>query len=197
MPVPPFADMVKKDLADLQRLKDRVLPVKVGRAVQESVRENFRRGSFYGSAPWLTPLRTTLGFRGAGGRYGPLLSGRNHLMMSTDYFVPRPGTVVIISDTPYSNTHNEGEEIGVTPKMRKYFWARHLEDKKRYGVEAPETEFWKRMALKKPGSRIKIPRRHFLGPDKQVDRLVQGIVAKELENFIKTHNHGTAATRSH
>ena len=143
MPVPPFADMVKKDLADLQRLKDRVLPVKVGRAVQESVRENFRRG------------------------------------------------------TPYSNTHNEGEEIGVTPKMRKYFWARHLEDKKRYGVEAPETEFWKRMALKKPGSRIKIPRRHFLGPDKHVDRMVQEIIENELENFIKTHNHGTTVTRSH
>lgn len=183
--------MVKKDLADLQSLMDRVLPVKVGRAVQAGIRENFRRGNFYGSAPWLTPLRTSLGFRGAGGRYGPLLSGSNHLMMSTDYFVPKPGTVVIISDTPYSNTHNEGEEIGVTTKMRKYFWARHLEDKKRYGAKAPETEFWKRMALKKPGSHIKIPRRHFLGPDKAVDRTVNDIINNELENFIKSHNHGT------
>jgi phage gpG-like protein len=183
--------MVKRDLADLQRLRDRVLPIKVGRAVQAGVRENFRRGNFYGSAQWLTPLRTSLGFRGAGGKYGPLLSGSNHLMMSTDYYVPKPGTVVIISDTPYSNTHNEGEEIGVTTKMRKYFWARHLEDKKRYGAEAPETEFWKRMALKKPGSHIKIPRRHFLGPDKAVDRTVNDIINNELENFIKSHNHGT------
>ena len=191
MSVPNFSEMVKRDLADLQRLRDRVLPIKVGRAVQAGVRENFRRGNFYGSAQWLTPLRTSLGFRGAGGKYGPLLSGSNHLMMSTDYYVPKPGTVVIISDTPYSNTHNEGEEIGVTTKMRKYFWARHLEDKKRYGVEAPETEFWKRMALKKPGSHIKIPRRHFLGPDKAVDRTVNDIINNELENFIKSHNHGT------
>ena len=191
MSVPNFSEMVKRDLADLQRLRDRVLPIKVGRAVQAGVRENFRRGNFYGSAQWLTPLRTSLGFRGAGGKYGPLLSGSNHLMMSTDYYVPKPGTVVIISDTPYSNTHNEGEEIGVTTKMRKYFWARHLEDKKRYGAEAPETEFWKRMALKKPGSHIKIPRRHFLGPDKAVDRTVNDIINNELENFIKTHNHGT------
>lgn len=191
MAAPNFSEMVKRDLADLQRLRDRVLPIKVGRAVQAGVRENFRRGNFYGSAQWLTPLRTSLGFRGAGGKYGPLLSGSNHLMMSTDYYVPKPGTVVIISDTPYSNTHNEGEEIGVTTKMRKYFWARHLEDKKRYGAEAPETEFWKRMALKKPGSHIKIPRRHFLGPDKAVDRTVNDIINNELENFIKSHNHGT------
>ena len=191
MSVPNFSEMVKRDLADLQRLRDRVLSIKVGRAVQAGVRENFRRGNFYGSAQWLTPLRTSLGFRGAGGKYGPLLSGSNHLMMSTDYYVPKPGTVVIISDTPYSNTHNEGEEIGVTTKMRKYFWARHLEDKKRYGAEAPETEFWKRMALKKPGSHIKIPRRHFLGPDKAVDRTVNDIINNELENFIKSHNHGT------
>ena len=191
MSVPNFSEMVKRDLADLQRLRDRVLPIKVGRAVQAGVRENFRRGNFYGSAQWLTPLRTSLGFRGAGGKYGPLLSGSNHLMMSTDYYVPKPGTVVIISDTPYSNTHNEGEEIGVTTKMRKYFWARHLEDKKRYGAEAPETEFWKRMARKKPGSHIKIPRRHFLGPDKAVDRTVNDIINNELENFIKSHNHGT------
>lgn len=191
MSVPNFSEMVKRDLADLQRLRDRVLPIKVGRAVQAGVRENFRRGNFYGSAQWLTPLRTSLGFRGAGGKYGPLLSGSNHLMMSTDYYVPKPGTVVIISDTPYSNTHNEGEEIGVTTKMRKYFWGRHLEDKKRYGAEAPETEFWKRMALKKPGSHIKIPRRHFLGPDKAVDRTVNDIINNELENFIKSHNHGT------
>lgn len=191
MSVPNFSEMVKRDLADLQRLRDRVLPIKVGRAVQAGVRENFRRGNFYGSAQWLTPLRTSLGFRGAGGKYGPLLSGSNHLMMSTDYYVPKPGTVVIISDTPYSNTHNEGEEIGVTTKMRKYFWARHLEDKKRYGAEAPETEFWKRMAMKKPGSHIKIPRRHFLGPDKAVDRTVNDIINNELENFIKSHNHGT------
>ena len=190
MSVPNFSEMVKRDLADLQRLRDRVLPIKVGRAVQAGVRENFRRGNFYGSAQWLTPLRTSLGFRGAGGKYGPLLSGSNHLMMSTDYYVPKPGTVVIISDTPYSNTHNEGEEIGVTTKMRKYFWARHLEDKKRYGAEAPETEFWKRMALKKPGSHIKIPRRHFLGPDKAVDRTVNDIINNELENFIKSHHHG-------
>lgn len=191
MSVPNFSEMVKRDLADLQRLRVRVLPIKVGRAVQAGVRENFRRGNFYGSAQWLTPLRTSLGFRGAGGKYGPLLSGSNHLMMSTDYYVPKPGTVVIISDTPYSNTQNEGEEIGVTTKMRKYFWARHLEDKKRYGAEAPETEFWKRMALKKPGSHIKIPRRHFLGPDKAVDRTVNDIINNELENFIKSHNHGT------
>lgn len=31
MPAPAFADMIKKDLADLQKLRERTLPVKVGR----------------------------------------------------------------------------------------------------------------------------------------------------------------------
>lgn len=189
--------MVKKDLADLQRMMEHTLPVKVGRAVQASVRKNFRQGRFYKGEHWDTPIRTTLGFKGAGGQYGPLLSGSDHLMMSTDYYVPRPGAVVIYNNTEYAAIHNDGGQIAVTERMRKYFWARHLEDKKRYGVKAPETEFWKKMALKKPGSRIKIPRRHFLGPDDEVGRIVNKVLNKELENFIKTHSHGKVTSRSH
>ena len=117
MSAPDFASMVKKDLADLQKLRDRVLPVKVGRAVQASIRENFRKGSFYGSSPWQTPLRTSLGFRGAGGQYGPLLSGNNHLMMSTDYYVPKPGTVVAGSAKLQNlkANHNYKEKTVITP----------------------------------------------------------------------------------
>ena len=75
-------DIAQEDLKELQRLQRRVLPVKVGRAVQSSVRENFRRGDFYGGQDWEQPLRSKLGFSCAGGQYGPLLSGSNHLMMS-------------------------------------------------------------------------------------------------------------------
>lgn len=196
MPAPDVEKMIRENLEDLKKLYLRTLPVKVGRAVQSSVRENFRKGRFYSDQAWQTPLRTSLGFRGAAGQYGPLLSGTNHLMMNTDY-EPLPGRVIIRNTEVYAATHNDGEEIGVTERMKRFFWAKHLEHKERMGVEAPETEFWKRMALKKPGSRIKIPRRHFLGPSKEVDAIVKDVVDKELQEFIKTHSNGKATGKSY
>ena len=196
MPAPDVEKMIRENLEDLKKLYLRTLPVKVGRAVQSSVRENFRKGRFYSDQAWQTPLRTSLGFRGAAGQYGPLLSGTNHLMMNTDY-EPLPGRVIIRNTEVYAATQNDGEEIGVTERMKRFFWAKHLEHKERMGVEAPETEFWKRMALKKPGSRIKIPRRHFLGPSKEVDAIVKDVVDKELQEFIKTHSNGKATGKSY
>lgn len=196
MPAPDIEKMIRQDLEGFKRLWQRTLPVKVGRAVQASVRENFRQGRFYGGERWQTPLRTSLGFRGAAGQYGPLLSKRNKLMMDTD-LEPLPGKVIIRYNKIYASTHNEGAEIGVTQRMRRFFWAKHREHKQRMGVNAPETEFWKRMALKKPGSRIKIPRRHFLGPSKEVDAIVQAVVDKELQEFINTHTNGKTTGKSY
>lgn len=192
MPAPDIEQIIRRDLEDLKKLYTRTLPVKVGRAVQSSVRENFRQGSFYGGERWQTPLRVTLGFRGAPGQRGPLLSGSNHLMMNTDY-QPLPGRVIIRNNEVYAATHNDGEDIGVTERMKRFFWAKHMEDKKRLGAESPEAEFWKNMALKKPGSKISIPRRHYLGPGPQVDALVQEVIDKELQEFINTHFNGTTA----
>ena len=196
MPVPDIENMIRQDLEDLKRLYLRKLPVRVGVAVRDSVRQNFRNGKFYNGESWETPLRTSLGFSGAAGQYGPLLSRSNHLMMNTDY-QPLPGKVIIRNTAIYASTHNEGEDIGVTQRMRRFFWAKHYEHKKRMGPEAPETEFWKRMALKKPGSKIKIPRRHFLGPGKEVDTIVQAVVDKELQEFINTHSNGKITGKSH
>ena len=196
MPAPDLENMIRSSLEDLKRLYLRKLPVRVGVAVRDSVRQNFRQGNFYGGERWQTPLRTSLGFRGAAGQYGPLLSGSNHLMMNTDY-QPLPGKVIIRNTAVYAATHNDGEEIGVTERMKRFFLAKHLEHKQRMGVEAPETELWKRMALKKPGSRIKIPRRHFLGPGKEVDAIVQAVVDKELQEFINTHTNGKTTGKSY
>lgn len=74
--------IVAADLYNLNRLRDRVLPIKVGRTVVDSVRENFRAGGFYGQ-PWQDVKRHQLGFHGVDGYYGPLLSRTNHLRDST------------------------------------------------------------------------------------------------------------------
>lgn len=196
MPAPNIAAAIKKNVDELIRLQTRVLPVKVGRAVQASVRENFRKGRFYNGQPWQTPLRTDLGFHGAGARYGPLLSGSNHLMMSTDY-VPMPGRVLIRNNEIYAPVHNDGAAITVTSKMKRYFWARQIESRKRFGDDSPEASFWKNMAIKKPGSSIRIPQRHFLGPSPEVDRIVKGIVDAELQNFIKNIDNGRITPGAH
>lgn len=189
---------VKKALKKLTILQHRTLPVKVGKEVVSSIRQNFRSGGFYGDA-WKKTKRQEVPFKGARGSYGPLLSKSTHLMSNTDY-LPGAAKVTIRNTAPYAGYHNEGAEAKVTRKMKKYFWAKYYEagggrKAKSGGGKAsgktgkpkkknPEAEFWQAMALKKPGSRIKIPKRQFLGPSPKVDTIVSGIIDKELENFI-------------
>lgn len=196
MPAPDLIGMVQEDLKELLRIQQRVLPVKVGVAVRDSVRENFRKGRFYNGQNWQTPLRTSLGFTGARGQYGPLLSGSDHLMMSTDY-VPLTGQVIIRNPVEYASVHNDGDQIPVTQRMKKFFWAKHYEAEELRGKGSVEADFWKNMALKKPGGRIKIPRRHFLGPDRAVDKIVKNTIDTELQKFVKQHSNGKTTASTH
>ena len=205
MPAPDLQGEINKALKELMRLKDRVLPVKVGRAVRDSVRNNFRKGGFYGQT-WKPPMRTDLGFEGPS--YGPMLSGTNHLMMSTDY-VAEPGRVIIQNSLIYAQIHNEGGEITVTKRMKGYFWsmyyrrgmvgqmygqAKGKKNQQKAETLNQEAMFWRAMALKKVGSKIKIPQRKFLGDHPEVERLVKSIINAELTNFI---NNGMHLRRSH
>ena len=53
-------------LKKLERVRDRELPVRAGRAVVYGIRDNFNRGGFY-NRPWKTPIRSKAGFRGSHG----------------------------------------------------------------------------------------------------------------------------------
>lgn len=194
MPGSDIRKIIQQNIEDLRRINDRVLPVKVGRAVAESVRQNFRRGGFYGS-PWKQPIRRSLGLDGAEGQYGPLLSRQNHLMSSTDY-IPGTARVTIRNDAEYAEIHNEGGDITVTSRMKRYFWSRYYRNgqtgqsmsPRKAAAREGESEFWKRMALKRVGSTIQIPQRHFLGESPHVDRTVHDIIDKELKQFINGIN---------
>ena len=199
--VPEIEKIIRKQLADLNRLRDRVLPVKVGRAVMESTRQNFREGGFYGRE-WKDTKRRTIGFADADGRYSPLLSRQNHLMSSTDY-VPGNGRVTIQNKVEYAQIHNEGGHIPVTVKMKRFFWAKYYsagansqlyggKNKQKADAFAGESGFWKGMALKKVGSMIRIPRRQFLGDSPQVEKIIEDITKKELQNYINGINNRTS-----
>lgn len=90
--------------------------------------------------------------------------------------------LVFSSSQPYASIHNEGGEITVTAKMKKYFWAKYLEAGKQ-GIEADQ---WKAMALKKLGSKIKIEQRRFIGDHPEVYNSVKRAVDANLDDLNQT-----------
>src|ERR1035437_1370089 len=86
--------------------------------------------------------------------------------------------IVVESDTDYSEIHNNGGTITVTPQMKKFFWAKFYEFSgniklnkegtaarlsKSNNIISVKAMFFRRMALMKVGAKIKIPKRQFMG----------------------------------
>lgn len=105
--------------------------------------------------------------------------------------------VTFASDLPYAAIHNNGGEIRVTQRMKKFFWAKYYETAgnfkrkkdgslskgKRQTKLSTEAEFYKALALMKIGSVIKIPRRRFIGVSPQVEKIAQEIIIQGLKEF--------------
>lgn len=104
-------------------------------------------------------------------------------------------TIRWTSSVPYADIQNNGGEVEITAKMKRYFWAMYYKaigtakgrkgaTQKDFSVEA---EHWKALALKKVGDKLKIPKRQFIGDHTEVKRMVNDIVnfnMKELLNSI-------------
>lgn len=201
MPAPNIEEHVKRAVAGLSRLYTRTLPVKVGTKAVSLTKQRFTDSAFSGRK-WQEPYRRKLSFKGTQASYKTLLSGTNHLREST-YFKPEPGKVYIRNQVDYAQIHNDGGSIKVTAKMKRYFWYRYAAakgarlTKKRGGLRKTkgnealtrEAMFWRNMALKREGSLIRMPRRHFFGPDANMSKEIRKIIEKEMQLFIK--NYGT------
>ena len=101
------------------------------------------------------------------------------------------------SDRPYAGIHNEGGEIVVTGRMKRFFWARYYEAQGGLGRKkdgslrntkknrrlSGAAEFWHQMALKKVGSKIVIPRRMFLGWSDVVKKIVERVIDEDFEDL--------------
>ncbi len=93
-------------------------------------------------------------------------------------------SIRFFSSLPYASIQNDGGEITVTTKMKRYFWAMY---KKAAGGRKSsnltgEAEFFKAMALKKVGSRIKIPKRQFIGHHERIDQVVDKVFQQTLNS---------------
>lgn len=163
---------------------------------------NFERQKFF-TEPWQrrkSPVRSE-------GR--AILTDTSRLRKSIKKQVAA-GTVSFTSDLPYAPIHNEGGEIVVTEKMKRFFRAKFYEVQKPFGrkekekptrsraltdagfyawtatmtMKNAEAEFWRALALKKAGSVIKIPRRRFIGYHAEIDRIIQNAIDATLPQDI-------------
>lgn len=112
----------------------------------------------------------------------------------------KESSIVFKSDLPYAAIHNEGGEIKVTQRMKKFFWYKYysttgtfgrrkdgsLRRDKRNNRLTTEAEFWKCMALMKVGASIKIPRRQFLGKSPEVEQAVREIIEENITEYFNT-----------
>ncbi|MCF0067084.1 phage virion morphogenesis protein [Segatella copri] len=108
-------------------------------------------------------------------------------------------SITFYSDLPYAAIHNEGGEIKVTARMKRYFWAKYNEAQGGFGRKkngelrnnkknrqlGTEAEFWKAMALMKEGKVIKIPKRQFLGMSPEVEEDVRRIIEDNLTSYFE------------
>ena len=112
-------------------------------------------------------------------------------------------TIVFSSSLPYARIQNEGGLITVTEKMKKFFWAMFYKSVGAAAVNAKtgkmrntarnrslatEAGYWRGLALKKVGSKIKIEARPFVGSHPHVGRIIAKVfddLMKEQEVVIK------------
>ncbi|MBO4944316.1 MAG: phage virion morphogenesis protein [Muribaculaceae bacterium] len=114
----------------------------------------------------------------------------------------RENSVVFLSDHPAAATHNEGGEIEVTARMKRYFWHKYMSAagvlvfcRRKDGTMRRDkntrhitdvADFWKAMALMKVGSTIKIPQRRFLGTSPEVEDAVRQIIEENLTEYVNS-----------
>lgn len=99
------------------------------------------------------------------------------------------------SSLPYASINNEGGEIEVTAKMKKFFWAMAYkagmaagkgksERSQRLSAEAQQ---WKNLALMKVGTKMKIEQRQFIGDHPVVRQRIEDVIGlnlKQLETYF-------------
>lgn len=166
---------------EAKRLFDRILK-DIQVELSEEFDKNFEREAFFSEA-WTrrkSPVH--------GGRSGHLLVDEGHLRGSIRSRI-QGDSVFFSSDLPYAGIHNDGGDIIVTARMKRFFWAKFREANGgtwgRKGNGGVEAEFWKMMALKKVGTAVRIPRRRFLGVNAEVEKIVTGIVEENLRNYFE------------
>lgn len=208
MDIKEYSKRIKAQRKELDNLMKRRMPVIAGRMAKDHFQDNFRQGGFVdgGLHSWQKANRLSTGRKDAAGRYGTLLSGRNHLFSSIKY-MPGEYRVRVANELVYAPVHNWGGEVHptVTPQMRRFAWAKYYQASgkakkaatgKKKGKkgrsdgnsgtqENTEALRWKRLALtKKKKLRIKIPQRQFIGESRELSEKIDQKMENEIRNIL-------------
>ena len=185
-----FTKEIEKHEKEIDTLARRRFPAKVAAKAERHYRGNFSRGGFLnnGHHPWKTTKRQMSGGEDAASKYGPLLSGREHLRSSV-IGESMPYRARVYNRVPYAAIHNFGGTLtihpAVTPKMRRFGWAKYREAG---GKDNPEASGrWKALALTKKARldiNITIPQRQFIGRSAELEAGIWDDLDKELENIL-------------
>ena len=152
--------------------------------------KNFERKAFF-NEPWeqtkLKNPRGSLMMRSGNLRNGMRYDINRHSIRFTNSMI-------------YAAIQNNGGTITVTAKMKRFFWAMYYKaagavsysikkkapnNTKRNRQLNDEAAQWKAMALKKVGSKIKIPARPFIGNHPMVRRIIQETANANLNELNK------------
>lgn len=94
------------------------------------------------------------------------------------------------SSLPYASINNQGGEIVVTDKMKRFFWAMYYKSSgaaKGKGERAQrlsaEAQQWKNLALQKVGAKMKIEKRQFIGDHPIVRQRIEEVVDKNIKEL--------------
>ena len=160
----------------------------------EEFDRNFERKAFF-DRPWKAR-------RGERSGRGSLLQVTGKLRRSIlPEENPANGTITWTSSEPYADIQNNGGTITVTVAMKAHAWKEYyklaphvqytrsgaLSHRKKNLEIAAEAEMWKAIALMKPGSKIVIPQRQFIGDHPQVRAAIEKVCADntdELAAFV-------------
>jgi len=105
--------------------------------------------------------------------------------------------IAFSNSLPYASIHNEGGEIKVTQKMKKYFWAMYYQatGSQRHNVRRTasnsarnqrlsiKAQQWKSLALMPIGKMIKIPSRRVIGPHPKIQEIITDVVNDNLSDL--------------
>ena len=122
-----FQQLLLQKQQEIEQALRRTLPVKVGRIAKDHFQDNFRQGGFQdnGTQAWQRKKRPD--------KYGPLMSSRQNLYGSI-YYRPDDYSVTVGTEVSYAAIHNEGGQIIVTQRMRRFFRAKAYEAAGTFGL---------------------------------------------------------------
>ena len=181
MNIEQFQQLLLQKQQEIEHALRRTLPIKVGRIAKDHFQTGFRQGGFQdnGTQAWQRKKRPD--------KYGPLMSGRQNLYGSI-YYRTEDYRVTVGTEVPYAAIHNEGGDIIVTPRMKRFFWAKYRETNGgswKRNAKNQEAEFWKTLALKKAGSVIHIPQRRFIGESQELTDKINNTIENEINNILQ------------